>query len=157
MFQLQQMFAQESWVHTCAYIREGGCEVCVQVSLSVEEVVGMHGGPVWKAASVCPDSPPGGRASLPGFFPAVYWWLPAWDLTHPPHDHPVEKAASLHIAGEDMAAKLSHLSKVTQVRSGVLYPARRSAPPQLPPAATWGMSEQPGAPWGAGMKGVLTR
>lgn len=80
MFQLQQMFAQEPRLHMCVYVREGGCEVCAQVSLCVEEVVGMHSGCMWKVASVCPESPPGGRASLPGFYCAMYWWLPVWDL-----------------------------------------------------------------------------
>lgn len=135
MFQLQQMFAQESWVHTCAYVREGGCEVCVQVSLYVEEVVGMHDGSVWKPASVCPESPPGGQASLPGFYLAVYWQLPAWDLTQPPHDHPVEKAASLHVAGKDTAAELSHLSKVTQVRSGDFVPCPQVCTPTAAPCS----------------------
>ena len=138
MFQLQQMFAQESWVHTCAYVREGGCEACVQVSLYVEEVLGMHDGSMWKAASVCPESPPGGRVSLPGCFLAMYWRLPAWDLTQPPHDHPVEKAASLHVAGEDTAAELSHLSKVTQVRSGDFVPCPQVCTPTAAPCSHLG-------------------
>ena len=57
------------------------------------------------------------------------WQLHAWDLVCSPHDHPVEKAVSPHFAGEDMAAELSHLSKVTQVRNGDFEPSLRDCTP----------------------------
>ena len=154
MFQLQQMFAQEPWVHMCVYVREGGCEVCAQVSLCVEEVVGMHSGCMWKAVSVCPESPPGGWASLPGFYCAMYRRLPIWDLIQPPQDHPMEEAASLHVAVEDTAAELSHLSKVTRVRSGDFEPCLQVYTRTADPCSHLG---QPGALWGAGMEGGPAR
>lgn len=39
------------------------------MSLYVEEVVGMPGGPVWKAVSVCPESPQVGAGKPPWVLP----------------------------------------------------------------------------------------
>lgn len=71
---------------------------------------------------------------------ALCWRLHACDLVQPPHDHPMEKAASPHLAGEDMAAELSHLSKVTQVRSGDFEPRLRDCTPAATGAclSSWG-------------------
>lgn len=112
--------------------------MCVQVSLYVEEVVGM-GGPVWRQRA-CALRAPRWAGKPPWFFPAVYWWLPAWDLTHPTRP-PVEKARHSTLQVRTWQLELSHLSKVTCGEAGFLYPARRSAPPTAAPAATWGMSE----------------
>lgn len=102
------------------------------MSLYVEEVVGMHGGPVRRLRACALRAPQVGGQSLPGVLPCCVLVASCLGPHPSPSRPPRGEGSVLHTAGEDMAAKLSHLSKVTQVRSGVLYCPQVCTPTAAP-------------------------